>query len=68
MNAASDLPNIGAPALRALEADGITTVAELRARGVEGLRDLHGLGPKALRLLTESLRDDLGPDSGDVHP
>ncbi|MGC5627613.1 hypothetical protein ACPYO6_05120 [Georgenia sp. Z1344] len=47
-----DLPReIGRPATRALAGAGITSLAEVAARSDAELLDLHGVGPKALRLL-----------------
>lgn len=50
-----DLPNIGAPAKRALAAAGITRLEKLTRVSEAELLKLHGLGPKAVRLLRESL-------------
>ena len=51
-----DLPaGIGAPATRALLGAGYTQLAQLAAVPVAELRALHGVGPKALRLLQEAL-------------
>jgi hypothetical protein len=57
MTAASeDLPrNIGAPATRALTAAGYTKLRQLANVPVADLKKLHGVGPKALRLLQEAL-------------
>jgi hypothetical protein len=53
MAAASEgLPrNIGAPATRALTAAGYTELRQLADVPVVDLKKLHGVGPKALRLL-----------------
>ncbi|HWG91278.1 MAG TPA: DNA-binding protein [Candidatus Thermoplasmatota archaeon] len=52
----SDLPEkIGAPARRALEAEGLRTLAQVAKRSEADLRELHGMGPKALGLLREAL-------------
>lgn len=52
----SDLPpSIGRPATRALLAAGITTLDEVAARSETDLLALHGVGPKAVRILTEAL-------------
>ncbi|WP_082485486.1 methyltransferase domain-containing protein [Rathayibacter sp. Leaf296] len=48
------LPAIGAPATRALAAVGIRTLEDLRGRDLTELAALHGVGPKAIRLLTEA--------------
>ena len=55
--AEEDLPrNIGAPATRALSAAGYTELRQLASVPVAELRKLHGVGPKALRLLQEALQ------------
>lgn len=51
----SDLPAIGAPATRALAGQGITTLAQVTQRTEAELLDLHGVGPKAIRILREAL-------------
>ncbi|SFS54261.1 MmcQ/YjbR family DNA-binding protein [Saccharopolyspora flava] len=54
----SDLPaSIGRPATRALHGAGITTLAQAATWSDEDLLALHGFGPKALRLLAETLTD-----------
>jgi predicted flap endonuclease-1-like 5' DNA nuclease len=51
-----DLPrSIGAPARRALAAAGYTRLAQLTAVSEAELLRLHGVGPKATRLLREAL-------------
>ena len=47
--------NIGAPATRALTAAGYTELRQLANVPVAELRKLHGVGPKALRLVQEAL-------------
>jgi hypothetical protein len=47
--------NIGAPATRALTAAGYTELRQLAGVPVAELKKLHGVGPKALRLLAEAL-------------
>jgi hypothetical protein len=47
--------NIGAPATRALTAAGYTELRQLADVPVADLKKLHGVGPKALRLLQEAL-------------
>jgi hypothetical protein len=47
--------NIGAPATRALTAAGYTELGQLAGVPAAELRKLHGVGPKALRLLQEAL-------------
>jgi DNA uptake protein ComE-like DNA-binding protein len=53
---AAGLPrNIGAPATRALVAAGYTELVQLANVPAAELRKLHGMGPKALKLLQEAL-------------
>lgn len=47
--------NIGAPATRALTAAGYTELGQLVNVPAAELAKLHGVGPKALRLLQETL-------------
>ena len=47
--------NIGAPATRALTAAGYTNLSQLADVPVAELKKLHGVGPKALRLVQEAL-------------
>ena len=55
-NLNQDLPqNIGRPALRALHAKGITTILEVSIFSDEELLALHGVGPKAVRILREHI-------------
>ncbi|WP_165063344.1 helix-hairpin-helix domain-containing protein [Marisediminicola senii] len=49
------LPPIGRPATRALAEEGINSLDDLRGRDIDELASLHGVGPKALRLLREVL-------------
>ena len=51
------LPRIGAPATRALRAEGIWTLEQVRDRSEEELAALHGVGPIALRFLREALAE-----------
>ena len=48
--------NIGAPATRALTAAGYTKLSQLAGVPATDLSALHGVGPKALRLLQEALQ------------
>lgn len=50
----SDLPAIGRPATAALAAAGVTDRAELATWTERDLLALHGVGPKAVRLLREA--------------
>lgn len=53
-----DLPrSIGAPATRALTAAGYTRLSQLSSVPAAELAKLHGVGPKALRLLQEALQE-----------
>jgi hypothetical protein len=47
--------NIGAPATRSLTAAGYARLSQLANVPVSELKKLHGVGPKALRLLQEAL-------------
>ena len=55
-NQQSDFPNIGAPATRALEIEGYTNLKQLTKVSETELAQLHGVGPKAVRLLGEALK------------
>jgi hypothetical protein len=46
---------IGAPATRALAAAGYTALSQLNGVPARELKKLHGMGPKALRILQEAL-------------
>jgi len=48
--------NIGAPAIRALTAAGYTELRQLANVPAAELGKLHGVGPRALRLLQEALQ------------
>ncbi|WP_027944536.1 hypothetical protein [Amycolatopsis taiwanensis] len=51
-----DLPKaIGAPATRALTSAGITTLAQVAALADTELLAMHGVGPRAVRILREAL-------------
>ena len=52
-----DLPAIGRPANSALLAQGVTTLDQVAGLSEADLRALHGVGPKAVRLLREALSD-----------
>jgi predicted flap endonuclease-1-like 5' DNA nuclease len=49
------LPPIGRPATAALEQAGITTLRQVAERSAPELLALHGVGPKAVRILGEAL-------------
>lgn len=57
------IPPVGAPALRAFEAAGYTTLEELLAADEKELLALHGVGPKAIRLLKEAAGHSKGEGS-----
>lgn len=51
----SDFPKIGAPAQRALAGAGCYRLAQLPQVSAKELLQLHGMGPKAIRILREAL-------------
>jgi 3-deoxy-D-arabino-heptulosonate 7-phosphate (DAHP) synthase len=51
------LPKIGAPATRALNAAGYQSLRQLAGVRRTELAQLHGMGPKALRILQEALEE-----------
>jgi predicted flap endonuclease-1-like 5' DNA nuclease len=52
-----ELPSrMGKPALRALAAAGISKFEELSAISEKELLKLHGIGPKAIRIIKEELQ------------
>jgi predicted flap endonuclease-1-like 5' DNA nuclease len=53
-----DLPRgIGAPATRALELAGYTRLEQFTRARAKDLLALHGVGPKAIRILREALAE-----------
>lgn len=50
-----EFPPIGAPALRALQAIGVTKLSQVLNYTDDELLALHGFGPRALQLLREKL-------------
>ena len=52
-----EFPKIGAPAFRALARLGITQFSQLTKYSENELLELHGFGPKTLRLLKERLSE-----------
>jgi hypothetical protein len=48
-------PGLGAPATRVLALQGIATLDDVRGVDLDDLLQLHGVGPKAIRLLREAL-------------
>jgi len=53
----NDFPKIGAPATRALEAAGYSRLEQLTKVSEAELGQLHGMGPKALGILRETLKE-----------
>lgn len=51
------LPRISAPAARALEGAGITTLEQASAFGEAALLGLHGFGPKGIVILRAALAE-----------
>ncbi|MCK6581879.1 MAG: DUF1801 domain-containing protein [Anaerolineales bacterium] len=54
----SNLPKIGAPAMRALEAAGYTNLKQLTKVTEAEIAQLHGMGSKALGILREALKTE----------
>ncbi len=52
-----DLPAIGRPANSALLSIGVTTLAQVAQFAERDLLALHGVGPKAVRLLGQALAE-----------
>jgi predicted flap endonuclease-1-like 5' DNA nuclease len=50
-----ELPKIGAPATRALNNAGYTSLRQLADVARADLAKLHGMGPKALRIIEDNL-------------
>ena len=57
MSQLDELPRIGAPATRALTSVGITRLSQLTDHRAEELLKLHGMGPRAIRILRQALAD-----------
>ena len=51
------LPKIGAPATRALASIGVTRLSQVASHRAEELLALHGVGPRAIKLLQDALDD-----------
>jgi predicted flap endonuclease-1-like 5' DNA nuclease len=49
------MPKVGAPASRALAQAGYTQLGQLAAASRAELAALHGVGPKALRIIQDAL-------------
>lgn len=52
-----DLPSIGRPATTALLEAGITRLEQIASFGRSRLLALHGVGPKAVRILDDALHE-----------
>ena len=52
-----ELPKIGAPATRALNNAGYTSLRQLAGVPRAELAKLHGMGPKALRIIEDNLAE-----------
>jgi hypothetical protein len=57
VNALNQLPEVGAPAARALEAAGYGSLADLAGVPKRHLTSLHGVGPKAIRIIQGALEE-----------
>jgi hypothetical protein len=47
---------LAAPARRALIDDGLFTVSDLRKTSLAALKELHGMGPNAIRVLVAEMK------------
>ena len=73
MKETSDLPaGLAAPARRALASVGLSRLEQLTAWGENELKNLHGIGPRAVEQLRRALQEhglslaaDLTPDDQD---
>lgn len=52
-----ELPKIGAPATRALNNAGYTSLRQLAGVSRSDLAELHGMGPRALGILQSALEE-----------
>lgn len=52
----TDLPKISAPAKRALDSIGVTTLEQLRSHTQREVMDLHGMGKNAMAKLEEAMK------------
>lgn len=57
MNTERPLPNIGAPATRALDEAGVRDLDDVKNAGLDQLATLHGVGPKAISVLRAALEE-----------
>lgn len=53
---AEGLPSIGAPAMRALDHAGISTLKQVSKHTKNELLSMHGVGPKAIDILQKELK------------
>ena len=51
------LPKVGAPATRALTAAGYDSLEDLNGQSRTALLTLHGVGPRAIRILDQALSE-----------
>jgi len=52
----SDLPKLAAPAMRALAANGLTSLANLSRCTESDVAALHGMGPNAMKSIRTALK------------
>ena len=52
----NDLPKLAAPAMRALKAAGIESLAKLSRKSEADVMALHGMGPNALKTLKAAMK------------
>jgi len=57
MEPLESLPKVGAPATRALNTAGYSRLGQLAHASRSELAALHGVGPRAIRILEESLKE-----------
>jgi hypothetical protein len=61
MTTAVPLPRIGAPATRALAQHGVLTMDDLKGADLNELSNLHGVGPKTIKLLQAAMGEQQAP-------
>jgi DNA-directed RNA polymerase alpha subunit len=52
------IKKLAAPAQRAIQSTGVTTLEELSKMSEEEILNLHGTGKNALRVITETLKEN----------
>ncbi len=52
----NDLPNLGAPAMRALILTGFSSLEKVSKASEKDLLQFHGVGSKAIRILNDALK------------